>query len=139
MMDGGKPKLESGAVESRRVLVVDPDSVFRVGLGELLMARGFTPISCSDADTAIRLLGRGSYVAIWAEAELEGRVDGIGLLERARERTPGALLLLVTSTDRPLGRRTMPEGVRAFTKKDANAAVQLLEARFASDDFVRIA
>jgi CheY-like chemotaxis protein len=138
-MDDGGQKLESGCIEARRVLVVDPDSVFRVGLSELLVTRGFTPTCCSDADTAIRLLGRGSYVGIWTEAALEGKLDGCGLLHKARERAPGALLLLVTGGELPTPDQ-LPEGARALTKKDAAGAVRLLTSRYAApEEILRIA
>lgn len=137
MRDAGDVMTESGQIETRRILVVDPDAVYRVGLVELLLSRGFTPVACADTQGALKWLGRGSFVAVWSAAKLDsstlsslGALDGLELLRRARARFPRASLVLVTASDdlTALEARA-PRDARVFRKADANAALDFLIER----------
>jgi CheY-like chemotaxis protein len=119
---------------------VDPDAVYRVGLVELLLSRGFTPVACADTQGALKWLGRGSFVAVWSAYKLDSStlgslgspsgLDGLELLRRARARFPRASLVLVTaSSDVAALEARAPRDVRIFRKTDANAALDFLIER----------
>lgn len=134
MRDAGDVMAESGRIETRRILVVDPDAVYRVGLVELLLSRGFTPVACADTQGALKWLGRGSFVAVWSEYKLDssglGGLDGLELLRRARARFPRASLVLVTlSSEVPALEARAPRDARVFMKTEASAALEFLIER----------
>lgn len=131
MRDAGDAITESGRIETRRILVLDPDAVYRVGLVELLLSRGFTPVACADTQGALKWLGRGSFVAIWSEYELDSpALDGIEFLGRARTRFPRASLVLASSSPRIAGlEAVVPSGARVFMKTEASAAIEFLMDR----------
>jgi CheY-like chemotaxis protein len=131
MRDEGDVKTESGRIETRRILVVEPDAVYRVGLVELLLSRGFTPVACADVQGALKWLGRGSFVAIWSEYELDSpTLDGLEFLERARARFPRASLVLVSSSTNVAALEARaPRDSRVFTKTEAGPAIEFLMDR----------
>lgn len=131
MREQGDSASESGCIETRRILVVDPDAVYRTGLVERLLSRGFTPIACGDASGALRWLGRGRFVAVWADYRLDSpSVTGAGLLLRAHARFPRASLILTTAHhDEPFLQTRIPSAGRVFAKADATAALAFLMER----------
>ena len=107
-------RMPSGTVRRRRVLVVDPDAVYRAGLEEPLQTVLWTVLPCPDLETAEETLGWFEVDAIWTER------DGLPLL---CDLDPSIERVVVTSADRP---DNLPFGVHWFPKRETYAAVQHL-------------
>lgn len=114
----------------RRVLVIDPDPVYRAGLEELLDAHRWVAISCENIEAATRQLGEGDFDVIWMDWEQRhGAVQGPELLRRAHEAAPDMPLLVVTSTPELSRARAAAKAVGAmsFSKGDALLAVHCMD------------
>ena len=107
-------RMPSGTVRRRRVLVVDPDAVYRAGLEEPLQTVLWTVLPCPDLETAEETLGWFEIDAIWTER------DGLPLL---RVLDPSIERVVVTSSARP---DDLPRGTHWFSKRETHAAVQHL-------------
>jgi DNA-binding NtrC family response regulator len=122
-------RLSSGTVRRRRLLVVDPDAVYRIGLEEPLEATLWSPVSWADAGDALEWLAENPDAlvdALWCEHELR---DGSAadFVERVRAMRPGLPALVVTAKAREAAaRQAYPEGVHFFAKKETAAAVRVL-------------
>lgn len=137
-------RMPSGHVRRRRVLVIDPDPVYRAGLEELLGTFFWTSIPCADVASALEGLAKGGFDAVWTEWDLRdpaARPDD--LLTRARRIAPTAALLVVTPT-RNVDQAKLAAtrvGAHVFSKRDTQqAALRLTEledariARLEGDD-----
>ena len=120
----------------RRVLVIDPDPVYRAGLEELLDAHRWVAIPCDDIDVATRQLGEGDFDVMWMEwDQRHGSIQGPELLRRAHEVAPDVPLLVVTSSPEFARVRAAAKAVGAmsFSKGDALLALhcmdEMLDAR----------
>ena len=118
-------RLSSGTVRRRRLLLVDPDAVFRAGLEEPLDAALWAVLSYSSAGAALAWLEANpaqTVDAIWCESDLRGE-SGVELVERVRVLRPGLAAVIVTAS-------TLPEpqlaSVFVFSKKETAAAVRWL-------------
>jgi DNA-binding NtrC family response regulator len=122
-------RLSSGTVRRRRLLVVDPDAVYRIGLEEPLEATLWSSIGWADAADALEWLAENPDAlvdALWCEHELR---DGPAatFVERVRGLRPGLPALVVMATPRDAeARRAYPDGVHFFAKKETAEAVRLL-------------
>ncbi|MEJ7735388.1 MAG: hypothetical protein WKG00_40155 [Polyangiaceae bacterium] len=122
-------RLASGKVRRRRLLLVDPDAVYRIGLEEPLEATLWSPIGWAEAGDALEWLAKnpGALVdALWCEHDLR---DGsaANFVERVRALRPGlpALVVMARSPD-GAAQRAYPDGVHFFAKKESADAVRLL-------------
>jgi hypothetical protein len=122
-------RLSSGTVRRRRLLVVDPDAVYRIGLEEPLEATLWSSIGWAEAGDALEWLAENpdSLVdALWCEHELR---DGCAatFVERVRALRPGLPALVVMAKSRDAdARRGYPDDVHFFAKKETADAVRLL-------------
>jgi len=133
-------RMSSGTVRRRRVLVVDPDAVYRAGLEEPLETVLWTVLPCAEADDALRVIAGIDVDALWTELDLrEGEkhgAEGIDLLERVARAAPWIHRLVVTAS---IERPPLPAGVRWFSKRETSSAVRYLATLVMSPPAQRLA
>jgi DNA-binding NtrC family response regulator len=78
-----------------RVLVVDDETSARMGLATLLRDAGFEVDSAEDGETALESLRATAPDVLVTDLHMPG-LDGIQLLEQAREAIPELIVVLVT-------------------------------------------
>jgi DNA-binding NarL/FixJ family response regulator len=125
--------MQSTKVRRRRVLLIDPDPVYRAGLEELLGTMFWTALPSSDNDVE-----RADYDAIWMEWDLrDPAISGRDLMLRARRASPDAVIMIVTSSDdvREARRAATAVGAEVFTKRET----QIAAARLTEIEDARIA
>ena len=125
----------SGSERRRRVLVIDPDPVYRAGLEELLSAHCWVAIPYANTEIPWRQLAGGSFDALWMEWDQRGLLEGADLLRRVHEAAPDVPLLVVTASSEiaQAAAAARAVGAMAFSKSDALMAVhrmaEMLDAR----------
>ena len=120
-------RLSSGTVRRRRLLLVDPDAVYRAGLEVPLEMALWTVFGCADVEGALAWLDahpKHHIDAIWCETSMR---DGSGqeLIARVRQLRPALVGVpaLIVSASEPKG---CDDSVRFFHKKETAAAVRWL-------------
>ena len=120
-------RLSSGTVRRRRLLLVDPDAVYRAGLEEPLEMALWSLHAHADAPSALAWLEKNpnqDVDAIWCEAALRD-VRAEELIARVRALRPGLPALIVSATDES---GVAPDAIRKFSKRETAAAVRWLLA-----------
>lgn len=84
---------------TRSILVVEPDGEPSRELAAALRARDFEVIVAADGEHAFQVLDQRPVDVVIAELH-SGRIDGLVLLERARERRPGTSVVLIADPGR---------------------------------------
>lgn len=82
--------------EAAQILLVDDDLVLLATLGDVLRAAGYTPVVTPDPREALALLAMERFDLIIVDIVMP-HLDGFRLLEKARERNPGADVLLISA------------------------------------------
>lgn len=119
----GNMRLPSGTVRRRRVLVIDPDAVFRAGLEERLEMALWTVVSCDGADAAAPLLLDLRFDAIWgALSPRSGKVAE--LLHRARACDPDVEIVVVSGSSNDA--EPLPDRSLVFSSRETLEAVRYL-------------
>ena len=92
------------------VLIVEDESLTRLGAVEIVELAGFEAITASDADEAISILeSRNDIRAVFTDVQMPGSMDGIRLAHIIRSRWPPVALIVTSgrsdfsSTDLPTG------------------------------------
>ena len=85
---------ETGA--AGRVLVVDDEELVREVLAEGLKEHGYEVLRASDARTALAILDAGADVDVLLTDYAMPGLDGVALIEKARQRRPGLPALLLS-------------------------------------------
>ena len=80
----------------RKVLVVDDKQVMRDSVAATLQRAGYQVVAAADAESAIALIERHRPAAVLTDLKMPD-VDGLGLLERIRERDPQLPVVLMTA------------------------------------------
>jgi CheY-like chemotaxis protein len=89
-----------------RVLLVEDEVLLREILADELRDEGFDVVEAGTGDEAIRLLEeRLDIDALCTDVRMPGKVDGIEVAVRARERMPRMPVLVVSGYASELGRR----------------------------------
>jgi DNA-binding NtrC family response regulator len=109
----------------RRILVVEPDSVFRFGLVDVLQAHGFECVACATFADARRALAQHVFDAVWTEWITGEGGDAAMFVRYASREAP---TYVVTSSPHPyeLGVESLG-GARVFGKREARRIVEQLE------------
>ena len=94
-------------------LVVEDDPIQREMIALLLDETNYNVIQCEDAETAELALKNLHPTLLVTDVALVGQMNGIDLVERAREINP-ALRVIVMSGRPPA--RDLPQGVTFFAK-----------------------
>ncbi|MFP5406721.1 MAG: ATP-binding protein [Gammaproteobacteria bacterium] len=102
----------------RRLLLIEDDEALGNAFLAWLRATGFEARRAVDGAQALRMLDcAGPLDAVLSDFRLPGPLDGLALLERARERHPGACLVLVSGDINPgLAERATANGVPLLSK-----------------------
>jgi DNA-binding NtrC family response regulator len=99
-----------------RILIVDPDPVYRAGLVELLVIRGFDCVACATLEQAAHELASGPFSIVWTEWNV---AEEAAVAQFARQASAVVPTYLVTASFRPI--QLAPEaleGVLVFAKSD---------------------
>ena len=129
-------RLASGTLRRRRLLLVDPDAVYRAGLEEPLEAALWTVQGHPDAASALAWLEENPTCfvdAVWCEASIPDST-GPDFVARVRDHLhPGVPAMIVSATEPPSQIATGT--IRAFSKKETASAVRWLFALGDEDAF----
>jgi DNA-binding NtrC family response regulator len=81
--------------EAARVLVVDDEPLFRLGLVDLLRQRGVMADAAPDGHAALRLIRRGEHRLVISDLAMPG-LDGLALMRLVKRDTPAMRFVLLT-------------------------------------------
>jgi two-component system, NtrC family, response regulator PilR len=116
-------ELESRAVDSARILVVDDERSMREMLAILLRREGHDVAVAENGRTAIDLLNKGPFDLIVSDARMPD-VDGLEVLRHARSVNPTIIAIMVTAYGSPdLLRGVAQLGVNDYVEKPFNTEV----------------
>jgi hypothetical protein len=117
--------LSMRGMRPRRILVVDPDPVFRFGLVDVLEAHGFECVACATFADATCALAETAFDGVWTEWITGEGCDAAMFVRHASSEAP---TYVVTSSPRPLevGEEELG-GARIFGKGECRAIVEHLE------------
>ena len=98
------------------VLVVEDNTIIRMGAVDLVVSAGYEAIEACDADEAIRILeSRSDVDLVFTDVQMPGSMDGIKLAHYIRERWPPVKLILASgnaileASNLPHGKRLLRE------------------------------
>lgn len=98
------------------ILVVEDEVLIRAMASEALREAGFQVIEAFNADEAICILLSGVRIdLIFSDVRMPGSMDGLGLLNYAREMVPG--LPVILTSGHLLARGAMTKGAAHFFEK----------------------
>lgn len=98
------------------VLVVEDEPLILLSTSNALEDEGFTVLQAASADAALVLLDQHPDIRmVLTDIEMPGKMDGLNLADRARERLPGALIV-ITSGRRLPPKGDLPSGARFMAK-----------------------
>ncbi|MDN2580091.1 response regulator [Aquibium sp. ELW1220] len=98
------------------VLVVEDNTIIRMGAVDLVLAAGYEVLEACDADEAIRILeARSDIDLVFTDVQMPGTMDGIKLSHYIRDRWP-PVKLIVASGAAILEESSLPDGSRFFPK-----------------------
>jgi CheY-like chemotaxis protein len=82
---------------SRVVLVVEDEPLLRMHAADIVEAAGFEALEAGNADEAIEMLDRRDDISIvFADIDMPGSMDGLGLAAAIRHRWPPIELILTS-------------------------------------------
>ena len=98
------------------VLIVEDESLVRLGAVRSIEEAGFEVIEAANADEAIRILENRSDVrVVFTDIHMPGSMDGLKLAHAVRNRWP-PIKIIVTSGRVRVTEEDLPEGGRFFAK-----------------------
>ncbi|WP_322516923.1 response regulator [Rhodopseudomonas palustris] len=117
------------------VLVVEDNTVIRMGAVDLVLSAGYEALEAHDADAAIRILeSRDDIDLVFTDVQMPGTMDGIKLSYYIRDRWP-PVKLIVASGDAILEESSLPTGSRFFSKPyDEHTITDAMARLLASDN-----
>jgi len=116
------------------VLVVEDNTIIRMGAVDLVLAAGYEALEACDADEAIRILeARSDIDLVFTDVQMPGTMDGIKLSHYIRNRWP-PVKLIVASGAAILEESSLPSGSRFFPKPyDEHAITDAMARLLASE------
>ncbi len=84
-------------MQSFRVLAVDDEEAARFSLAEAFQQDGYTLIAAGNGEEALEQLRETFFDLVFLDIELEGRIDGLRVLEAVRWRWPEALVIAMAA------------------------------------------
>lgn len=115
------------------VLVVEDDTLIRMGAVDLVRAAGYEALEAQDADEAIRILeSRTDIGLVFTDVQMPGTMDGMKLSHYIRERWP-PVKLLVASGNAIIEESSLPSGSQFFPKPYDDHAIADAIARLLSE------
>jgi two-component system NtrC family response regulator/two-component system response regulator HydG len=112
-----------------RILVVDDEPNARTSLCTLLIEEGYEVAQASDGEEALERLGRFGPAAVLTDVRMP-KLDGIGLIRRARSQGSNAVFVVTTAFGRvDSAVEAMREGAESYLLKplDAEAVIIVLK------------
>jgi CheY-like chemotaxis protein len=98
------------------VLIVEDESLVRLGAVRSIEEAGFEVIEAANADEAIRILeNRSDIRVVFTDIHMPGSIDGLKLAHAVRNRWP-PIKIIVTSGRSQVSEQELPEGGRFFAK-----------------------
>jgi CheY-like chemotaxis protein len=98
------------------VLIVEDESLVRLGAVRSIEEAGFEVIEAANADEAIRILeNRSDIRVVFTDIHMPGSMDGLKLAHAVRNRWP-PIKIIVTSGRSQVSEQELPEGGRFFAK-----------------------
>lgn len=79
-----------------RILIVDDEKNYPTILGEVLREEGYTPLTASSGLMALEILNDECVDLVLSDVTMPG-MDGIELLEKIKETTPGTPVIVMTA------------------------------------------
>ncbi|MCP4694908.1 MAG: FAD-dependent oxidoreductase [Desulfobacterales bacterium] len=89
-------KLSDDKRKAFRILVVDDELIVRDSMKELLLEEGFSVEMAGSGQEALEMLANGSYNLMLTDIKMP-EMDGVELLEKAREVAPDLSTLMMTA------------------------------------------
>lgn len=122
-----RERLDRAQEPNPSILVVDDDLRMRQLLGATLGGEGFAPQLCGDSREAARLLAARKTDIVITDLMMP-HVDGMEILEKARQANPDCMVILIT------GYGTIESAVEAIRK----GAYDYIQKPFEPDDLLLI-
>jgi CheY-like chemotaxis protein len=98
------------------VLIVEDESLVRLGAVRSIEEAGFEVIEAANADEAIRILeSRSDIRVVFTDIHMPGSMDGLKLAHAVRNRWP-PIKIIVTSGRSQVSEQDLPEGGLFFAK-----------------------
>ncbi len=97
------------ASKKHNMLVVDDEKMTRMNLQHVLSKEGYHVVTASSGPEALEFLEKQSFDIILTDLKME-KVDGLGVLEKAKEKDPSTEVIIIT------GYATVPTAVEAMKK-----------------------
>jgi CheY-like chemotaxis protein len=97
---------EFAAPAQPTILVVEDEVLVRLALVEELRDQGLRVIDAANAEEALQVLGSAEPVdALLTDIQMPGRLDGVGLMRRAKVLRPGIKIAAMSAYERddPVG------------------------------------
>jgi ATP-dependent Lon protease len=91
------------------MMVVDDEKMTRMNLEHVLTKEGYDVVTAANGVDALEFLEKKSFDLILTDLKMD-KVDGIGVLERAKEKDPGIEVIIIS------GYATIPRAVEAIKK-----------------------
>jgi DNA-binding NtrC family response regulator len=100
-----------------RLMVVDDEPIVCKRLKQILEKAGYEVAVFNDGENAIQELDRLPYDIIVTDLKMEG-VDGMKILETAREKNPGVKVIMITGfAEMETAKEAFKKGVFDFVSK----------------------
>src|SRR5512138_651282 len=84
-------------MSAERILVVDDEEPIREIVCSMLQASGYSPRAAASGLEALAVLGSGEQFDLMLSDLMMAELDGIGLLERTKEKYPDMPVIMVTA------------------------------------------
>lgn len=95
---------------TKTVLIVEDESLIRMGIADYLTEVGFSVLEAANADQAIRLLESNPDISVvFTDIDMPGTMDGLRLAQAVRDRWP-PVGIIVTSGHVKLDATSLPRG-----------------------------
>lgn len=120
---------EPAGPQKGRILLIEDDQVVLDMLLDTLRFAGYTPMGTVDAREALALLATETFDLVVTDVVMPW-VDGLHVLEKTRERNPGAAILMISAfgTDQVV-RDSFARGAAGFLAKPFELAAFIAAVR----------
>ena len=81
---------------TQRILIVDDEEIVRESLADWLQKDGYAVESAADGPTALEKLSGGEWAIALVDLKMPG-MDGLQVLEAAKQRLPGLAVVMITA------------------------------------------
>ena len=91
-----KSTTTGSADDLRKVLIVDDDTLFRVGLEKVVSKEGFKAISASTGEKALKKVEEENPFLVLLDLRLPDSLDGLAVLEIIRKKHPEICVIIIS-------------------------------------------